>query len=513
MPDPASPDWAGMLGSVQFTLAFQHYSGPKFNGDPRKFRKYQKDIQRMYIISGGSETDSEDTKLPRLKQIAYFLSTGTVAEAIRRRMLSDPSEKWDSFMQELTTRYSPIQDANCAQAILRSAKRKKNQSVQDWSEWLLEIASESFPGVDLANDPAVQFTLIDVFLRGLDDPAMHKKCIKDLKDTTSFADLVKIASGQQRLNRRIQAHIPPSRRSGTASGSTFQAGGSSQQMHGDGEASGGWQDPSHESMEIGAVGYGTRGRGGHFGRRGGFRGSATRGRGQSRQSFQNRSVQNANAHGNVQRGFHCYSCFEPNSHFAAECPNKNITCHNCKTVGHKAKFCPNPYVVTPHQQINHAQGQFRGNSRGQRSRGAQNGTTRGRGRGQHQGRGGRALGVNAMDVMQCNAMEVSVPQAPYMQSYMPLNQPLQPQSQSHANPFIPINAMAYQSGATHAQNQYAAQPSISSLPTMPVNQTVYPINQLTQQLSALPVNNVTANQANASGAQHQQQQQQSKPLN
>ncbi len=124
MPDPpvpVTPDWGALLGNVQFSLAMQNFSGPKFNGDSRKFRRYQKDIQRMYYITGGKEGDAAELKTPRLKQIAFFLSEGTVSEAIRRRMAEHPAETWDTFMKELQTRYSPIADANCAQALLRNA--------------------------------------------------------------------------------------------------------------------------------------------------------------------------------------------------------------------------------------------------------------------------------------------------------------------------------------------------------------------------------------------------------
>ncbi len=438
------------LESIGFNLTFHGLSvGDRFGGDPKKFRRWLKELDRIYIMSGGQESDSDDVKSPRMKQIAFYMAKGPVADMLGRRSKDDPTEKWKDTLKELKRRYSSIIDASSAQALLRDAKRKNNQSVADFAEWVLEIASDAYPGVDLKAD-AIQLSLIDVFIRGVNDHHVIKKLIKEQKDDSKFLDMVKLATSEAELTKKMEARL------GKQSGSVHH------HEHHPVRAPSPVQyvDPRHEPMDINAIRRGARpktfrGRGNLFGR----------GRGVS------------TIRSNPKKDFVCYGCNEPNDHFVKNCPNTEIVCHNCGQKGHKIRFCKHPKTIPagfsgqslpgagPTSQV-----RIRGQGRGHRGR-----SSRGRGR-FARGRGhGRGQGqyVNTLTSQVSGFMDEYGNQYVPIQSLQPVQavqQPfVQPQSQ-----MLPTQAQMVQPQVM--QPQVMQQQMQQAQPMQPMH-AMQPINQ------------------------------------
>ncbi len=74
----------------------------KFNGEPRKFKTWVKDIEKHRIILNGA-TDSA-------KAIAYQSAEGPVSDFIQRTAEASPNMSWNELKTELAERFAEVKD-------------------------------------------------------------------------------------------------------------------------------------------------------------------------------------------------------------------------------------------------------------------------------------------------------------------------------------------------------------------------------------------------------------------
>ena len=122
-----------------------------FSGVKKEFKNWTKDLERTIMIAEIPEAE----KSGKTKTLALMTSRGPVRECISRRMRDVPAESWTELCKELKTRYAPFVEPSTALATLQRARQKPNQPVQDFVEYIKEVAYEAFPDSTDLKEPLV----------------------------------------------------------------------------------------------------------------------------------------------------------------------------------------------------------------------------------------------------------------------------------------------------------------------------------------------------------------------
>ncbi|VDI37075.1 Hypothetical predicted protein [Mytilus galloprovincialis] len=131
-----------------------------FDGEPKQYKDWIKAIEKYRTL-----TRLGDGDIPR---VAYQSCTGPVGDFIRRYLAEKEEAREDPSLVELkpslTRRFAEINDQHQAFAILRKTKQKHNESVQLYSERLLNLAEDAYPQAGAR--PVVEQQMMNVFLTG-----------------------------------------------------------------------------------------------------------------------------------------------------------------------------------------------------------------------------------------------------------------------------------------------------------------------------------------------------------
>ena len=289
---------ASMAMSSQFGLMSLASTVPTFDGTPRKYKRWIRDLERILLLADIKEAE----KSSKLKLFALMSSKGPVRDCISRRMKDYPEENWTVLEKELKARYSPCVDSLQALAILRKAKQRPDQSVQDFVEYLRDVGYDAFPTSTRLEESIVEHQLIDVFITGLKDRNIARKLLREGKETLD--ENLKIAVTEQDLGRKYQVRF------GSDQGRTEVKKTTTTE----------WVDPRHEPMDVSHI----------------------------------RSKDT-----NATKDVTCYGCHQKGN-YQDGCPNKDVVCYACNQVGHYSNYCPS----NPQGQRGRSRGRGRNYGRG-----------------------------------------------------------------------------------------------------------------------------------------------------
>ena len=258
-----------------------------FSGQPKYFRKWTQDLDRIILSSNVPMAEQSDT----YKKVAWSTARGAVAEVITRRAADHPHETWEELKAELKIRFGPTVDSSHASRVLRNQFQKRNESVQSFAERLLDLAEDAYPDEDLAS-PIIQRQLSDIFVEHLLDSDMSVRIAR--KEKVTLTENLELAIKEQNLQRKFQVRYD-NRPLGQPKRSAQQ-----QRPQQQPQQLQEWSDPRDiEPMEIDSIRH---------------------------------------------AGYRCYGCFKV-GHLRDDCPNKDVQCHRCQQFGHFRTECPNAEVL------------------------------------------------------------------------------------------------------------------------------------------------------------------------
>ena len=166
---------------------------PTFNGNPKEYKAWIKAIERQVSAIEGTD--------PLRVRLACQSASGVVGDYVNRLVTDRPGVDFNTLKKELAGRFSEIGDTATAMSALRKAKQKRDESPIDFSERILEIASDCYPGEDLGQ-PIIAAQLIDVYIDGLRDVTIARKILRENPPTYERA--VALAGDEQKLQRRFE---------------------------------------------------------------------------------------------------------------------------------------------------------------------------------------------------------------------------------------------------------------------------------------------------------------------
>ena len=203
-PGPAQPQGNndGVLAAIRamnYQLSNQNVTSciSKFAGEEKKFKTWTKEIEKYAILIN----DNGDQ---RKNMLAFQSAEGPVSDFIHRFATNHPNSTWVQMKAELKTRFGGISDESQYLALLQRAKQGKTETVQVFGERLLEIASEAYPGQDLAN-PIISRQLVSCFIDGLRDTAIARKIIRD--NPADFPTAVRTATAEQNVLLKFDVRL------------------------------------------------------------------------------------------------------------------------------------------------------------------------------------------------------------------------------------------------------------------------------------------------------------------
>ena len=134
------------------------------------------------------------------KTIAYQTAEGPVSDFIQRYSQQNDNVPWDNLKRGLTTWFADITDAQHAMFVLRRTKQKAAETVQLFSERLLELAEDAWPGQSLTTS-TVERQLIEMFVDGISENSIARKIIRE--GPANLQTTVRVAVNEQNLNTRF----------------------------------------------------------------------------------------------------------------------------------------------------------------------------------------------------------------------------------------------------------------------------------------------------------------------
>ena len=154
---------------------------PIFDGTKKVlFKTWMKSIKKYGKLNSFSDED--------YKGVAHLKSEGLVSDMIGR-LLEDGNLTFEQLETNLKDKFSETADPHAAYTLLTKTKQQKNENLVLYGERILTLAEDSFPeGTD---SPAVQRQIINVFIDGLSDVAIQRKCKKS--DNKTFQELPEVA--------------------------------------------------------------------------------------------------------------------------------------------------------------------------------------------------------------------------------------------------------------------------------------------------------------------------------
>jgi len=102
----------------------------------------------------------------------------------------------------LKRRFAEITDSQQAMAMLRKTKQRETESVQIYSERLLQVAEDAYPQTDEANSEVIQQQLVNAFGYGLCFDYLKMKVLRE--DPKTSEDAVQVTMKEQNLRKRFQ---------------------------------------------------------------------------------------------------------------------------------------------------------------------------------------------------------------------------------------------------------------------------------------------------------------------
>ena len=148
-----------------------------FSGDGAKhFRDWLSDIDR---VGQALHADNE-----RYKTLAFQSLRGAAGTFLSRYVRDHPNHTWAQIRAALVAQYEEDGDSHLATQKLRCLQQKAGESVQNFVERILRLASEAYRDLD---QPLVQTILVDVLIDGVKDDAIAKRLIKAHPDTLNAA--------------------------------------------------------------------------------------------------------------------------------------------------------------------------------------------------------------------------------------------------------------------------------------------------------------------------------------
>ena len=180
-----------------------------FDGEPSKFKQWIKDIDKYAKL-----VNLNNEQIPN---IAYQTSTGSVCDFIKRYLetlgTEDDTPSWEDLKKLLKNRFAEITDAQQAMALLRKTKQKDTESVQIYSERLLQVAEDAYPDIQEDNKALVQRQLVDAFVDGLAFEYLKMKVMRE--DPKTLEDAISVAMKEQNLRKRFNLRKQDDSQSGS----------------------------------------------------------------------------------------------------------------------------------------------------------------------------------------------------------------------------------------------------------------------------------------------------------
>ena len=168
---------------------------PIFGGDSSQFKSWIKAIEKSSVING-----LDDAKK---KIIAYRFSTGTVSDFINRNITESPETTWTELKLELTGRYGTVSDSHLKFSLLRNIRQRVGESVQNYAERVVTLASEAYENFDQGLD-LIDHQLIGTYIEGLNDESIKFRLLRIAP--TTFQDTVAAATREQNYQIRCRLH-------------------------------------------------------------------------------------------------------------------------------------------------------------------------------------------------------------------------------------------------------------------------------------------------------------------
>ena len=185
---------SGALGALTTTVGAQGVGNEidVYSGEPKGFKDWNKSIEKYALLTNA---DGAKTKC-----ITYQASKGAVSDFIHRYITANPNHTWAQVKNELSARFSEIQDSQHAFTILRQTRQKPHETVQVFAERLFALAQEAFAGQQ-GGLAAVENQMIGFFVDGLQHDYLKMKILHDNPNT--FQAAVTVAMNEQNLCKRF----------------------------------------------------------------------------------------------------------------------------------------------------------------------------------------------------------------------------------------------------------------------------------------------------------------------
>ena len=129
-----------------------------YSGELMGFKELIKSIEKYALLTNA---DGAQTK-----RIAYQASKGAVSDFIHCYITANPNSTWNQLKDELSTRFSEIQDSQHAFTLFRQTKQKSSETVQVYAKRLFALAQEASAGQH-GGLGAVESQMIGFFVDGL----------------------------------------------------------------------------------------------------------------------------------------------------------------------------------------------------------------------------------------------------------------------------------------------------------------------------------------------------------
>ena len=196
-----SPHLAAIGSTVQSLLLEWRLQGlsaqvKPFSGESAKnLRSWLRDMARI-----GLTLHNDDEKL---KVLAVQTLKGSASDFVSRILRANPGTSWDHLRTQIVNRFSDLSDSQYALVTLRRLRQNPSESVQSYSEKLLELAEEAFNTLDLSNQ-YIQRQLIDIFIQGVRDDRVARKVIA--RQPATLDQALRLATEEQLTSRTFGLH-------------------------------------------------------------------------------------------------------------------------------------------------------------------------------------------------------------------------------------------------------------------------------------------------------------------
>ena len=131
---------SGVIGTLASNVGAQGV-GTKievYSGEPKGFKEWITSIEKYDLLTNADGVET--------KHIAHQAYKGAVSDFIHCYITANPNNTWNQLKNELSARFSEIQDSKHAFTLLRQTKQKPSETVQVYAERLFVLAQEASVG-------------------------------------------------------------------------------------------------------------------------------------------------------------------------------------------------------------------------------------------------------------------------------------------------------------------------------------------------------------------------------